>query len=78
MSTVKDNEAVYDERIAPLVAKIIDVCVMHGIPMFATFEYAPGEMVTTAIPVLGGSDAIAKCARAVVPASVAREHGGGA
>lgn len=34
-----DLEDVYDEQIAPLMTKIIDICKEHKLPMFATFLY---------------------------------------
>jgi hypothetical protein len=34
-----DLESVYDEEIAPLMTKIIEVCRAHKMPMFATFLY---------------------------------------
>lgn len=34
-----DLEWVYDEKIAPLMAQIIEVCKEHKLPMFATFQY---------------------------------------
>ena len=51
---VQDKEAVYDEQIAPLMAQILAVCKEHGIPMVASFEYAPEQLCTSAIP--GPSD----------------------
>lgn len=47
---VRDNEVVYDEQIHPLMAQIIAICKEHGIPMLASFVYAPGEFCTTHIP----------------------------
>jgi len=38
-----DKEKVYDEQIAPLMAKIIAVATEHQIPMAATFQYADSE-----------------------------------
>lgn len=40
-----DLEAVYDEQINPLVAKLIEICKANKLPMFATFAYArmPGD-----------------------------------
>lgn len=32
------NEAVYDERISPLVGQIIEICQEYHIPLVATFE----------------------------------------
>jgi hypothetical protein len=34
-----DLEAVYDEKIFPLMAQIIDICREHRMPMFASFLY---------------------------------------
>lgn len=34
-----DLESVYDEEIAPLMTKIIDICKRHKMPMLATFMY---------------------------------------
>jgi hypothetical protein len=47
---VRDNEAIYDEQINPLMAQIIAICKEHGIPMLASFVYAPDSFCTTAIP----------------------------
>lgn len=33
------QEAIYDEKISPLMAKIIEICKEHEIPMMATFQY---------------------------------------
>lgn len=35
---MSDKEKVYDEQIAPLMAKIIEICKTEGIPMFADFS----------------------------------------
>lgn len=35
-----DFEDVYDEEIAPLMAKIIEICHSHKLPMVASFHYA--------------------------------------
>ena len=35
-----DLEAVYDAEIFPLMAKIIDICKQHKMPMIASFAYA--------------------------------------
>lgn len=50
-----DEEAAYDERIAPLMSQIIAICKERRIPMFASFAYAasPEEGVahcTTNLP----------------------------
>lgn len=42
-----DNESVYDEQIAPLMAKIIAICKQYKIPMLATFNFAPNGLCTT-------------------------------
>lgn len=34
-----DLENVYDEEIAPLMTKIIEICKAHKLPMLATFMY---------------------------------------
>lgn len=34
-----DLESVYDEEIAPLMTKIIDICKRHKMPMLASFMY---------------------------------------
>lgn len=57
--SIKDNEAVYDSEIAPLMAQIITICKDHEIPMGATFEYAPEMYCTTTIPANGQSDHMA-------------------
>ena len=45
-----DNEAVYDERISPLMAQIVDICREHAIPMAAVFEYDEEAFCTTTLP----------------------------
>lgn len=35
-----DQEQVYDEQIAPLMAQIIGICREHSIPFLASFNYA--------------------------------------
>ena len=50
-----DLEHVYDEQIAPLMSKIIDICKDNNLPMFATFLYAHdgeeegGQLCTTSL-----------------------------
>jgi hypothetical protein len=39
-----DKEAVYDEKIAPLMKEIIKVCKEEGIPMLADFYLASPDM----------------------------------
>lgn len=58
---MKDNEAVYDAEIAPLITEIIAICKREGIPMAATFEYAPEQYCTTAIPAEGQSERMKRC-----------------
>ena len=41
---MKENkEKIYDEQIFPLMEEIIAICKENKIPMFAEFEYAPGD-----------------------------------
>lgn len=64
-----DNlEAIYDEQISPLMKQIIAICKEHKIPMFATFEYADGQLCTSAQretghPVFNHLFKITECAR---------------
>lgn len=49
-----DKEAIYDEKIAPLMTQIIAICNEHHIPMLATFQYkldggGDGGLCTTAL-----------------------------
>lgn len=48
------REDVYDNEIAPLMTRIIEICQKHEIPVLATFQYTePGEeagFCTTSIP----------------------------
>ena len=39
MGDIFDKEKVYDEEIAPLMSKIIEVCKKHKIPMITAFNY---------------------------------------
>lgn len=55
MSTLPDNESVYDEQISPLMDQIIAICKQHNMPMLATFEYAADMACTTYIPFPGQS-----------------------
>jgi hypothetical protein len=63
---VPDNNAVYDEQIAPLLTQIIAICKEHKIPMAATFEYAPGDYCTTVIPQTGMSELMRDVNRSVL------------
>lgn len=38
-----DLEDVYDEEIAPLMTRIIDICKAHNMPMLASFMYGRDE-----------------------------------
>ncbi|WP_088832701.1 hypothetical protein [Paenibacillus tyrfis] len=38
-----DNEAIYDEKIAPLMHEILQICKAEEIPMVATFYLKSGE-----------------------------------
>ena len=55
---IKDNEAIYDAEIAPLMTKIIEICDAHGIPMVASFEYAPEMLCTSALTTVASSPRI--------------------
>lgn len=44
-----DKEKVYDEQIAPLMSRIIEICKDEQIPMFAEFQYNKTDFVTTNI-----------------------------
>lgn len=45
-----DKEDVYDEQIAPLMTKIIEICKAHQIPIVATFQFnGAGDRCTTTI-----------------------------
>ena len=41
------NEKIYDEKIAPLMTQIIEICKEHKLPMFATFQYDKYDFCTT-------------------------------
>jgi hypothetical protein len=53
-----DKEAIYDEKIAPLMGQIIAICKEHDMPMVAQFQYADTEengpaYCTTSLPIKG-------------------------
>ncbi len=53
-----DKEAIYDEKISPLMVQIIALCKEHSIPMVAQFQYANDEengpkFCTTSLPIKG-------------------------
>jgi hypothetical protein len=39
---VKDSEKIYDEQVAPLMSKVVTICIENDIPMLATFQLTPG------------------------------------
>lgn len=63
--SVNDNESIYDNRIAPLMDEIIDICKTNGIPMAATFEYAEDNFCTTVIPQEGQAERMTKVQQAM-------------
>lgn len=44
-----NKEKIYDEQIAPLMGKIIEICKNENIPMFAEFQYSDLDFCTTCI-----------------------------
>jgi len=60
----KTHENIYDEDVAPLMTRIIEICQKHKIPMFASFLLEPETDMycTTHLP---GDDRLARCARFV-------------
>jgi hypothetical protein len=40
---MENKEKIYDEQIAPLMAKIIEICKAEDIPMFAEFQYSDSD-----------------------------------
>jgi len=38
-----EREAVYDEKIAPLMKQIIDICKAHKVPVVASFDLSDEE-----------------------------------
>jgi len=63
----ENNEAVYDNEIAPLMTRIIEICKAHHIPVTATFEYAPGDFCSTFIPFGGESPCHQQARDAICP-----------
>ena len=58
---IKDNEAVYDEKIHPLMKQVLDICKEYDIPMFATFQYGEDEnggLVCTSVIGKEGQDRV--------------------
>lgn len=46
---MESKEKIYDDQIAPLMDKIIEICKTEGIPMFADFQIADLDYCTTCI-----------------------------
>jgi len=46
---MENKEQIYDEQIAPLMAKIIEICKAEQIPMFAEFQFADFDFCTSCI-----------------------------
>lgn len=47
--TMPDLEAVYDEKIYPLMAQILAVCKEHRMPMIACFQFSETGLCTSTI-----------------------------
>lgn len=45
----RDLETVYDEQIAPLMTRIIEICRENKMPVLASFQFAPDSFCTTAM-----------------------------
>jgi len=44
---ISESEKIYDEEVAPLLAKAGNICMENGIPFLALAEYAPGAIGRT-------------------------------
>lgn len=44
---MRNNEALYDTKIYPLMEQIMSICKAHNIPMFAVFQYANDGFCTS-------------------------------
>lgn len=66
-SPIADNEAIYDEQIAPLMAQILEICTAHKIPMVAAFEYAPDDLCSSFILPRGAVMELEQAARITGP-----------
>jgi hypothetical protein len=53
--SIKDNEAVYDDQINPLMAQIIAICKEHEIPFLASFQYSEEGLCTSYVLPSGSS-----------------------
>ena len=47
---MENKEQIYDEQIAPLMTKIIEISKKEVIPMFALFQYSNEDFCKTLIP----------------------------
>jgi hypothetical protein len=67
------KEAVYDELVSPLMARIIGICKEHVIPLVAEFQYAVDEegpcYCTTVVPFDHQSDHMTELENLVRPRS---------
>lgn len=43
------SEALYDEKIAPVLAELAALCIEHKLPFLAVVEYAPGKFGQTTV-----------------------------
>ena len=64
---MNNKEAIYDEKIAPLVNEILALCKEHEIPMFVTFQYSDADFCTSAMehsghPIIKHCRALMRCA----------------
>lgn len=66
----EDLEAVYDLEISPLMAQIIQICKRVGMPVLASFQYAPEDFCTTAVLPQGSDESLLAALRCIVPLSV--------
>jgi FAD/FMN-containing dehydrogenase len=53
------KETAYDEHIAPIMERLCQLCVRHGIPLHVGAALDGGLQITTHIPVPGNADAAA-------------------
>lgn len=49
------SEAIYDEKIAPVLRELATLCEEHKLPFLAVVEYAPGEFGQTTVQTPGQS-----------------------
>lgn len=62
-----DLEDVYDSKIAPLMAQIIDICKDHSMPMAATFQHQTDMRCTSNMGFDRESDAMRSIMHAMQP-----------